>query len=249
MWFPQKKFLIEANFEIIKRLSLKDITLKKSTNCDEKDSITTTTTSTTTPPTAIDILNTYKQKSILLDSADLITYVCGSRQEVDELRGDKSNVGSGMKAFGSSYDEHLFMRIRKCDQLKSKTIFVTFNTNVKNSEAAAVVVSKTTHASFKTGETSNSSIDEVDRRPLLNATSLKMNSIIFYVLPNQSRQYLEHYFKRQNQLSNKNSLSSSPRTKFTRIVNKLLQNVYTTPFVRMIKKIFKVKIYNFSNFF
>jgi hypothetical protein len=133
------------------------------------------------------------------------------------------------KAFGSSYDEHLYMRLRKCDHLKAKTIFITFNTIVKATRTKNVC-----------RETSRNFVnEEIDRKPLLSS-SVKNSSILLYMLPKQSRQYLEQYFKRLNQLSYK--YSSSPKTKFKRLVNKLLQSIYTTPFIRTIHNLFKVKL-------
>lgn len=202
--------------------------MRTSTNSSEfsdsstRSSMTTHFNSTTTSSsknTATAIIDLYKSKSKLLDKADLITYVCGSKQEVDELTGGEK-AKNGCKAFGLSYDEHLYMRLRKCDHLKAKTIFITFNTIVKATRAT------------KNSSTSRNVVnEEIDRRPLLNS-SVNTSSLLLYMLPKQSRQYLEHYFKRLN--------SSSPRTKFKRLVNKLLQSLYTIPFIRTIHNLFKV---------
>jgi hypothetical protein len=83
--------------------------------------------------------------------------------------------------------------------------------------------------------------NEVDK-PLLEKqfnftdTTTHTTTDTLYVLPKQSSQYLEHYF------FHKATYKNTTKSKFSRLVNRLLHKMYTIPFVRMIEKLFKVMI-------
>ncbi len=120
------------------------------------------------------------------------------------------------------------MRLRKCMKLKSKTIYVTFNTH---------------EGAEKTNAKSANHDNEV-AKPLLEkqfnftdtTTHTTTDTNTFYVLPKQSSQYLEHYF------FHKATYKTTTKSKFSRLVNRLLHKLYTIPFVRMIERLFKVMI-------
>ena len=116
-------------------------------------------------------------------------------------------------------------------KLKSKTIYITFNT----------------HAGAEKTNTKHSNHDNEVDKPLLEkqfnftdtsttttTTTTTTDTNVLYALPKQSSQYLEHYF------FHKSTNKTTTKSKFSRLVNRLLHKFYTIPFVRMIERLFKV---------
>jgi hypothetical protein len=165
-----------------------------------------------------------KEYSELLDKADLITYICCSMQEIEQLDTTKSNI----KNFGLTKEQNLLNRLRLCETLKPKSINITFSRispKKKSSKSNADA-----DADANAGDSSES--------VLLETTQIKENN--YYVLPKQTSQYLEHIFLSEDKLKLKRKGCINSFKRFVDFVlRKMLAYRIKSMLVKLIAKQFK----------
>ena len=123
------------------------------------------------------------------------------------------------KAFGHSYEHHLLKKLIMCEDLRAKTVNITFN--------RIVTAYKTSDLRVYTGRPEH---DAESRRRLL---AERASSDLVYVLPKQTSLYLKRFFESVT------PPKSHPLSCFDRLVGWLLRVIYTNQLCFFVERVIK----------